>query len=65
MKGVSYITNNKNQKTAVVIDLKLLKKYEEQLEDLFDVVIAESRAEESSVSWETIKKNLKKKRNIN
>ena len=61
MKGVSYITNNKNQKTAVVIDLKTLKKYEEQLEDLFDVVIAESRAEEPSVSWETIKKNLKKK----
>lgn len=61
MKGVSYITNNKNQKTAVVIDLKTLKKYEEQLEDLFDVVIAESRAEEPSVSWETVKKNLKKK----
>ncbi len=61
MKGVSYITNNKNQKTAVVIDLKLLKKYEEQLEDLFDVVIAESRTEEASVSWETIKKNLRKK----
>lgn len=61
MKGVSYIANNKNQKTAVVIDLKLLKKYEEQLEDLFDVVIAESRTEEASVSWETIKKNLRKK----
>lgn len=61
MKGVSYITNNKNQKTAVVIDLKTLKKYEEQLEDLFDVVIAESRAEEPSISWETVKKNLKKK----
>lgn len=61
MKGVSYITNKKNQKTAVIIDLKTLKKYEEQLEDLFDMVIAESRAEEPSVSWETIKRNLKKK----
>jgi hypothetical protein len=65
MKGVSYITNNKNQKTAVVIDLKVLKKYEEQLEDLFDVVIAEFRAEEPSISWENIKKNLKKKRSHN
>ena len=61
MKGVSYITNNKNEKTAVVIDIKTLKKYEEQLEDLLDMVIAESRAEEPSVSWETVKKNLKKK----
>lgn len=61
MKGVSYITNKKNQKTAVVIDLKTLKKYDEQLEDLFDMIIAESRAEEASVSWETVKKNLKKK----
>ena len=61
MKGVSYITNKKNQKTAVVIDLKTLKKYDEQLEDLFDMIIAESRAEEPSVSWETVKKNLKRK----
>lgn len=61
MKGVSYITNNKNKKTAVVIDLKTLKKYDEQLEDLFDAIIAESRAEEPSASWEAVKKKLKKK----
>ena len=65
MKGVTYITNKKNQKTAVVIDLKTLKKYDEQLEDLFDMIIAESRAEEPSVSFENVKKNLKKKRNHN
>ena len=62
MKGVTYITNKKNQKTAVVIDLKTLKKYDEQLEDLFDMIIAESRAEEPSVSWDTVKKNLNRKR---
>ncbi len=61
MKGVSYITNKKNQKTAVVIDLKTLQKYDEQLEDLLDIIIAESRAEEPSVSWETVKQNFKKK----
>ncbi len=61
MKGVKYITNKKNHKTAVVIDLKILKKYNEQIEDLFDTIIAESRAEEPSVSWKTVKKNLKKK----
>lgn len=61
MKGISYITNKKNKKTAVVIDLKTLHKFEEQIEDLFDVIIAESRVEEPSVSWENVKKNLKKK----
>ena len=61
MKGVTYITNKKNQKTAVVIDLKTLKKYDEQLDDLFDMIIAESRAEEPSIPLETVKKNLKKK----
>jgi hypothetical protein len=61
MKGVSYITNTKNQKTAVVIDLKTLKKYNEQLEDLLGSIIAESRIEEPSITWENVKKNLKKK----
>ena len=61
MKGISYITDKKNKKTAVVIDLKTLQKYDEQIEDLFDVIIAESRAEEPSISWETVKKKLKKK----
>ena len=61
MKGISYITDKKNKKTAVVIDLKTLQKYDEQIEDLFDVIIAESRVEEPSVSWEDVKKKLKKK----
>ncbi|MBS1488591.1 MAG: hypothetical protein JST43_13485 [Bacteroidetes bacterium] len=61
MKGISYITNEKRQKKAVVIDLKILKKYDEQIEDLFDAIIAESRRDEPSVTWEEVKKRLKKK----
>ena len=61
MKGVSYITDNKNGKTAVVIDLKTLEKFDDQIEDLFDVIIAESRKDEPTVSWEQVKKNLQKK----
>ena len=60
MKGISYITNEKRQKKAVVIDLKILKKYDEQIEDLFDAIIAESRRDEPSVTWEEVKKRLKK-----
>ncbi len=61
MKGVSYITDNKNRKTAVVIDLKTLEKFDNQIEDLIDVIIAESRKDEPTVSWEQVKKNLQKK----
>lgn len=61
MKGVNYITDEKSRKKAVVIDIKVLEKYDEQLEDLFDAIIAESRRDEPSVSWEELKKRLKKK----
>ena len=61
MKGVSFITDGKRRKKAVVIDLKTLAKYDEQLEDLFDVIIAESRRDEPSISWDQLKKRLKKK----
>ena len=61
MKGVSYITDSKSRKKAVVIDLKTLEEYDEQIEDLFDAIIAESRRDEPSISWEELKKRLKKK----
>ncbi len=62
MRGVSYITDEKNRKKAVVIDLKTLKEHDDQIGDLFDVIIAESRRDEPSVSWEELKKRLKEKR---
>lgn len=61
MKGVSYVTDGKNRKTAVLIDLKTLEKYEEQIEDLLDGIIASARKDEPLVSWEDVKKKLKKK----
>ena len=61
MKGVTYIKDKKNRKTAVVIDLKTLKKYDEQIEDLFDMIIAESRAEEPAIALETVKNKLRRK----
>ena len=44
MKGVSYVTDSSNKKVAVQIDIKLLEKYDEEMEDLIDGIIAESRA---------------------
>jgi hypothetical protein len=61
MKGVSYITNDKKQKTAVIIDLKTLNKFDKNPEDLFDCIISEVRSHEPTVSWEMVKSGLKKK----
>ena len=46
MKGVSYVTNDKNEKIAVQIDLKTLGKHQEAVEDLLDIIIAESRKDD-------------------
>ena len=61
MKGVNFITNDKNKKVAVQIDLKTLENYEEEIEDLLDVIIAESRKDEPKRDWEEVRKSLKRK----
>ena len=61
MKGISYITDSKNHKRAVVIDLKSIEEREEEIHDFIDVLVAESRKGEESISWEDAKKQLKKK----
>lgn len=61
MKGVSYITDENNQRKAIVIDLKVFKKHEKEIEDLLDVIIAESRMDEESIQFEKVMKSLKRK----
>ena len=61
MKGISYLTDDKNNKTAVVIDLKSLEKNEEEIHDFIDVLIAESRKDDELIDWEVAKKKLRKK----
>lgn len=60
MKGISYITDENNNKKAVVIDLKTLEKYDNHIEDLFDIIIAESRADDEDVPYQEVLKELKK-----
>lgn len=60
MKGVNYVTDASNIKVAVQIDLKLLEKFDEDLEDLIDGIIAESRKEEERKPLKDVIKNLKK-----
>ena len=61
MKGVSYITDSKKRLKAVQIDIKTIEKYQEELEDLLDGIIASARKGEPSSSLEEVKKRLKKK----
>ena len=61
MKGISYLTDGNNNKTAVVIDLKSIEKNEEEIHEFIDVLVAESRKNDELISWEDAKKQLKKK----
>lgn len=61
MKGVTYVTDDQNRKVAVQIDLKLLQKYDEDIEDLLDGIIAESRKDEERVPLDKVIKGLKRK----
>jgi hypothetical protein len=55
MKGIQFVTDDKGQKTAVLIDLR---KYGELWEDFYDGLIAAKRADEPRESLEFVKKRL-------
>jgi len=59
MKGITFITDETHNKRFVQIDLDKLEKYQDEIEDLLDVIVAESRKDEAEVSWEELKKQLR------
>ena len=61
MKGISYITNDNNLKTALVIDLKTLSRNDEEIHELIDVLVAEERKNDAAIPWEDAKKQLRQK----
>ena len=61
MKGISYITDDKNLKKALVIDLKTLSKNDEEIHELIDVLVAEDRKNDEAIPWEAAKKQLRQK----
>lgn len=56
MEGIRYVTDDKDRKVAVQIDLE---KYGELWEDFCDALIAESRKKEEKEDWEDVKKQLR------
>lgn len=59
MKGITFITDETHKKRFVQIDLEQLEKHQGEIEDLLDVIIAESRKDDENISWEELKRQLK------
>ena len=62
MEGIQYVTNDKGQKVAVMIDLQ---KYGEVWEDFYDILTARTRAKEPRETLESVKERLKKQGKLN
>jgi len=60
MKGVTILTDEKNKRKILQVDIKEVAKNPEKFEDLMDVIIAEARKDEKKIPWETAKQQLKK-----
>ncbi|MEX0812657.1 MAG: hypothetical protein WD048_10615 [Chitinophagales bacterium] len=58
MKGVSFITDETRKKRFVQIDLEKLEKNQEEIGELLDLIIVESRKNDPEISWEDLKKQL-------
>jgi len=61
MKGVSYLTDESNEKIAVQIDLKKNRKL---WEDFYDYTLAVKRKNEPTKEWIKVKAGLRKKKLI-
>jgi PHD/YefM family antitoxin component YafN of YafNO toxin-antitoxin module len=55
MKGVQFIVDDAGKKTAVVISLE---EWGELWEDIYDILVSESRRDEPTVPWEELKAEM-------
>lgn len=60
MKGVSIIHDETRKKRYVQIDLDLISKDREAVDDYLDVLVAESRKNDEMIPWEKAKEMLRK-----
>jgi hypothetical protein len=59
MEGIQFVTNDKGKKVAVLIDLA---RHGEMWEDIYDHLVAESRAHEKSVPFAVVKRRLERRK---
>ena len=56
MKGIQFVVDDSGKKRAVLIDLLELG---ELWEDIYDVLVSESRKHEPTVDWEELRAEIK------
>jgi hypothetical protein len=59
MSGITFQVDDRGKRTAAVIDLR---KHGRTWEDFYDVLLAESRADEPCESLEAVKRRLRRQR---
>jgi len=60
MKGVSFLTDETHSKRYVQLDLdEIAKTGTDELEDIFDIIVAESRKKDERISLEELGRQLK------
>ena len=62
MEGIQFVTNDKNHKVAVMIDLQ---KHGELWEDFYDSLVARKREKEPRESLAAVEKRLRKQGKLN
>lgn len=55
MKGIQFVTDDTGKRTAVLISLA---EWGEIWEDIYDIIVSESRKEEPTVLWEELKAEM-------
>jgi hypothetical protein len=59
LKGIQFLFDAEGKETAVLINLRHNRRL---WEDIYDVMVADSRTDEPRVAWEDVKRRLKAKR---
>lgn len=55
MKGIQFVIDDTGKKRAVLIDLS---EWVELWEDIYDVLVSQSRKDEATVPWEELKAEM-------
>lgn len=61
MTGIHYVTDEKGNPTAVMLDLQ---QWGELWEDIYDGIIAEQRKNEPLIPWDEVKRQLAAKHEV-
>ena len=61
MDAITILKNEANNHRLLQIDLDLLAKDEEQLEDVYDIIAVELRKHKETIHWKQVKQQLQGK----